>query len=175
MRELWWTKWYWDRVFRSTSFLSCQHHRTNVLHTCASNTAVSSRTEGRGLRTDTKQRSFCCRGSTGEVDVHFFMLDSWACTGFSSSNSVFAKSVTYHQGCLLFFVFVLLLSEGQVGESRNLWINSDSSLWNIGIKSSFVFLRRQREFLYPTADVFVSISHLELDVSHTALRNWAQI
>ena len=68
--------------------------------------------EGRGLGTDTKQRSLCSRESFGEVDVHFFMLDSSACTGFSSSNSVFVRAVTYHQGCLLFFIFVLLLSEG---------------------------------------------------------------
>ena len=101
---------------RSTSFLPCQHHCTNVLYTRVSNTAVSSRTEGWGLATDTKGL-FLRSGSIGEVDIHFFMFDSSACRGFSSSNSVFVRSVTYHRGCLLFFVFVLLLSEGQVGES----------------------------------------------------------
>jgi hypothetical protein len=37
---------------------------------------------------------------------------------YSSSNSIFVRPATYHQGSLLFFVFVHLLSEVQVAEFR---------------------------------------------------------
>lgn len=115
------------KCFRSTLFLPCQHHCTNVLYTCASNTAASSRTEGQDLWKDTKQRSFCSRRSIGEVDVQFFMLDGSDCTGFSSSNSVFVKPVAYHRGSLLFRLCVSLVrrTSGRIrGTCKLFWIDT---------------------------------------------------